>query len=68
MKIRKIKQDKITLESSINVLVELTVRDLKRLESKSFSDVNTQDTPNKADDLYTFFDWNSWTFIEKKVV
>ena len=68
MKIHKIKQDKITLESSINVLTEITIRDLERLGKKSFSDANTQKTPKKGADWHPFFDWNSWTFIEKKVV
>ena len=68
MKIHKIKQDRITLESSINVLTDITIRDLERLGKKSFSDANTQETPNKGADTHPFFDWNSWTFIEKKVV
>ena len=68
MKIHKIKQEKITLDSSIKVLAEITVEDLKRLEDKSFSEVNAQKIPNNGTDLHLFFDWNSWAFIEKEVV
>ena len=64
----KEKRDRDTLESSIKILAEITMSDLKNSESKSSSNGNIRETFSKTDDWHPFFDWNSWTFVEKKII
>ena len=62
MKSLKVKDSEHTLESSIKLLADLTISDLQHCNNKSSSN------PGNTDDSHTFFDWNSWTFIKKKLV
>jgi len=57
---------KETLESSIKILTDLTMSDLKYCESNSFSN-NDKVQIKLRDDTHLFFDWDSWTFIDKKL-
>ena len=54
------------LKSSIKFLAEITIRELQDLESKPPYYSNINESPSKENNSYMFFDWNSWTFIEKK--
>ena len=61
------KNGNITLESSIKILTDLTMSDLEYYERNSFKENNVVLSEQKYDS-HPFFDWDSWTFIEKKVV
>ena len=65
----KEKRDRDSLESSIKILAEITMSDLQSSESKSSNNnANIRETFSKTDDWHPFFDWNSWTFVKKKII
>ena len=69
MKSLKVKNSNHTLESSIKLLAELTISDLQHCNNKSSSNTSgTRVSLSNTNESHTFFDWNSWTFIEKKLV
>ena len=60
------KNGNITLESSIKILTDLTMSDLEYCESSS---KDNKEVPSKQKyDSHPFFDWDSWTFIIKKII
>ena len=60
------KQKKHTLESSINLLAEFSNRDLENSANRNIQN-NTMTANNHNDDSHTFFDWDQWTFVDKKI-
>jgi len=61
------KNKKDTLESSIKILTDLTMSDLEYCKNSSFGNKNEM-IIKKNNDSHPFFDWDSWTFVEKKIV
>ena len=55
---KNLKEKKQSLEGSIKILSELTQQDLKQSKKKTYAD---------SSEYHPFFDWNSWTFINKKI-
>ena len=60
------KQKKHTLESSIGLLAELSTRDLEYCANNNIQN-NAMTSYNNDDDSHPFFDWDKWTFVDKKV-
>ena len=64
--VNPMKNQKETLESSIKILTDLTMSDFEYCKNNSFG--NKNEIIKEKDDLHPYFDWDSWTFIEKKIV
>jgi len=55
---KSLEKQTYTLKSSIKILSELTSQDLQLGVNKSDSN---------ADDTHTYFNWDSWSFVNKKI-
>ena len=63
---KKTKEKEHTLESSIKFLAELSTGHSQNYNNKTIRN-GTMITSHHTGDSHPFFDWDSWTFIDKKV-